>query len=487
MFRILAVVLSITVGSTMPAFAKRVALVIGNSAYTSAVALPNPVNDAAAMTAKLQGLGFEVVSGYDLDLMGMRKTVAQFARATKGADIALMFFAGHGMQVAGENYLIPIDARFEDETALDFETMSVNFVVRQMTNDVKVQMVFLDACRNNPLARSLARRMGPSRSLVGEGLAEIKLHDTGGEGSVVAYATSPGEVALDGDGINSPFTNALLRHIDAPNASIQTVMTRVTGDVYRETEQRQRPWVNASLIGEVFLNKTTEVAALPPEATPGDVGTRPAHVPATDPLVAWQREKATWDAADGTRTSAAYETYIRSYPTGTFAAIAKEKIAMLSRGPSSVPPVGGNVPQITAQEKQTPGTQFTEYQLGWDRNTRKEVQARLNLSDFNVGRPDGAIGPKTRAGLGAWQSANGFIATGFFTQPQYNLLSAQTQVQYVEWQKQQQIIAANNRTRGRSVNRTKKKRGKSGGGISPAGAAFLGGAIGGVIGGVLRR
>ncbi|MEP5625080.1 MAG: caspase domain-containing protein, partial [Hyphomicrobiales bacterium] len=268
MFKHVIAVLAILITGTVPALAKRVALVIGNGAYEHTVPLPNPANDAEQMTSKLRGLGFEVVSGQDQNYNDMRRTVMEFARKAYGAEIAILFYAGHGMQIAGQNLLVPIDAKIEDETSLDFETISVDFILRQMSKDVKVQMVFLDACRDNPLSRTLARRMGPSRSgNVGAGLAEIKIEETGGEGSVIAFATSPGDVALDGDGSNSPFTAALIKHIDTPNASIQTVMTRVTGDVYDVTEKRQRPWVNASLIGEVFLNKqaevpTTEVASL---------------------------------------------------------------------------------------------------------------------------------------------------------------------------------------------------------------------------------
>ena len=199
-----------------PAAAKKIALVIGNGAYQSTIALANPVQDARAMAEKLRMLGFDVISGYDEDRVTMQKTVSEFARQAVGADIALMFYAGHGIQVHGDNFLIPIDAKFEDETSLDFETIPVNFIIRQMSRDVRVRVIILDACRNNPLARSLARAMGPSRSAsVAEGLAEIKIEDPG-EGTVIAFATSPGDVAYDGDSRHSPFTTALLDHIDTP-------------------------------------------------------------------------------------------------------------------------------------------------------------------------------------------------------------------------------------------------------------------------------
>lgn len=506
MFRKLLVLLSILLVSSAPALAKRVALVIGNSTYANTVVLPNPVNDATAMATKLRNLGFDVVAGYDLDLRNMRKTVAQFARSAKGADIALLFYAGHGMQIGGQNYLVPVDASLQDETDLDFETMPMDFILRQMTNDVKVQLVFLDACRDNPLARSLARRMSPSRSAtVGRGLAEIKLIETGGSGSVIAFSTSPGDVALDGDGQNSPFTNALLKHIDEPDASIQTVMTRVTGDVFKETGRRQRPWVNASLIGEVFLNKTAnqQVASLEPGTTDDQTSAGTAAVAPTVPAtaaLAWDREKAVWDAAEGTGSKAAYEAYLRAYPTGTFSEIAREKISTITRSAektqkaASVPQSNG--PQISVEDRQLPGSETTEAQLGWGRSVRREVQARLNLAGFNTGHPDGVHGPKTRRAVTAWQTANEFVPTGFFTAPQYRLLSSQTQVQYVAWlEKEQQRIAQrrkvsrsttaqNNTNRPRNTNQNTNNNNNGGGGQVPA--ALLGGVIGGIIGGAIR-
>ena len=157
---VVAALLFVALGCA-PAAAKKIALVIGNGAYQSTIALTNPVQDARSMAEKLRMLGFDVISGYDEDL---RRDAAddQRIRAPGGRrDIALMFYAGHGIQVRGDNFLIPIDAKFEDETALDFETIPVNFIIRQMSRDVRVRVIILDACRNNPLARSLARAMGP--------------------------------------------------------------------------------------------------------------------------------------------------------------------------------------------------------------------------------------------------------------------------------------------------------------------------------------
>ncbi|MES0808684.1 caspase family protein [Roseibium sp. SCPC15] len=534
MFKRMIAVLAILIAGTAPALAKRVALVIGNGSYEHTVQLPNPANDATLMAAKLRSLGFDVVAGQDQSYSDMRRSVMEFAKKAYGAEIALLFYAGHGMQVGGQNLLVPIDAKIEDETSLDFETISVDFIMRQMSKDVKVQMVFLDACRDNPLARTLARRMGPSRSgNLGSGLAEIKIEETGGEGSVIAFATSPGDVALDGDGSNSPFTSALIRHIDTPNASIQTVMTRVTGDVYDATEKRQRPWVNASLIGEVFLNKRatetgTEVAALGNAATsaPQQPAASTAAVnTTTQSNIAWEREKLIWETAKSSNTVADYQAYLSAYPSGTFADFARNSIKRLEAKsqvasidpavtPSAATPSAsqtgaptGVVSTLPDPQKAIPGTPETEATLGWNRTARKQVQTRLNLSGQNVGRADGAFGPKTRAGITAWQTANGIVPTGYFTAAQYALLTTQTAVQYTAYEaevKRKQAAAAAAKRRQQASRSTTPTRqpgtagtapqrvpannnNNTGGGINPAGAAFIGGVVGGILGGAIGR
>ena len=138
MFKRMIAVLAILIAGTAPALAKRVALVIGNGSYEHTVQLPNPANDATLMAAKLRSLGFDVVAGQDQSYSDMRRSVMEFAKKAYGAEIALLFYAGHGMQVGGQNLLVPIDAKIEDETSLDFETISVDFIMRQMSKDVKV-------------------------------------------------------------------------------------------------------------------------------------------------------------------------------------------------------------------------------------------------------------------------------------------------------------------------------------------------------------
>ena len=247
---LVALVLLLTV--TAANAERRVALVLGNSQYQHAPPLTNPVRDAEAVAGRLKTLGFDVVSGFDLTKLQTQATIAQFAKQVRGADIALFFYAGHGLQVSGRNYLLPVDAALEDETSLDFEAVSVDFILRQMSRETSVRLVFLDACRDNPLAEVLAKTAGVKGA--SSGLAEIQI-ENGGAGTLVAFAASPNQLAYDGSGEHSPFTSALLAHIGESNISITEALNRVTGDVFKATAGKQRPWINVSLTTEVVLHK----------------------------------------------------------------------------------------------------------------------------------------------------------------------------------------------------------------------------------------
>lgn len=250
--------------NTGPAWAKRVALVIGNGAYLHAAPLPNPRNDADAISQALRELGFDVIHGVDLDRNNLESAVRDFAKAARGAELTLFFFAGHALQVAGKNYLMPIDAELLDETDLDFQTVSMDAVLRNMERERRTNLIILDACRNNPLAKNLARSMGTRSASIGRGLAPLET----GVGTLISFATQPGNVALDGDGRNSPFTTALLRHIDRPNLDVAIMMRHVRREVMEATNGNQVPWSNSSLTDVVYLNE--DDAAVATEPTPID-------------------------------------------------------------------------------------------------------------------------------------------------------------------------------------------------------------------------
>jgi tetratricopeptide (TPR) repeat protein len=224
----------------------RVALVIGNSDYKYGSRLPNPVNDASDFANTLRKLGFDVIEGRNLDKRGMDEKIAEFARKLDKAGIGLFFYAGHGIQVDGDNWLIPTDARIEpgdlrEGRSANVKTATVNVaqVLSKMEAEQRVNLVFLDACRDNPFGRS-----GPAK-----GLAPIQ----NAVGTLTAFSTKPGHVALDGDGRNSPFTTALLKHIPTPGLEIGGVMKRVRVDVIKSTKGEQVPFDESSLITDVVL------------------------------------------------------------------------------------------------------------------------------------------------------------------------------------------------------------------------------------------
>jgi uncharacterized caspase-like protein len=234
---------------------KRVALVIGNSAYQHTASLKNPSNDATDIATKLRALGFDVTDGTDLSKADMESRIRAFADKLQGSDVGLFFYAGHGLAADGRNFLAPVDAKLQSETDLDFEAVELSLVLKQMERNSRVSLVFLDACRDNPLALNLA---ATSRSLqVTRGLARVDR----AVGMMIAFSTQPGNVALDGAGRNSPFTNALLRHIDAEGSSINDMMIEVRNDVLKETAGKQVPWENSSLTGQFFFRPAEEKVA----------------------------------------------------------------------------------------------------------------------------------------------------------------------------------------------------------------------------------
>jgi uncharacterized caspase-like protein len=325
---IVAVMLAMTLMNASAMAAERVALVIGNSAYRSTPELKNPRNDAEAMAAALTRLGFEVLKGIDTDQTTLRGLVRSFSREIDTAKIALFFYAGHGLQVNGKNYLIPVDAKFETESDLDFEAMDVNFVLRQMERRDRTNIVLLDACRNNPLTARLARTMGERSAFLGRGLARVET----GVGTFIGFATQPDNVALDGEGDNSPFTLGLLKHIETPGLDIELMMRRVREDVIALTGGQQVPWSNSSLVGDRIVLKQ---AALPIDAaaTPSDA--RPQQAPPSGDAAAERAvELAYWNSVKDSGNASYLRAYLNSYPEGSFAVLARAMLEALEKTPA---------------------------------------------------------------------------------------------------------------------------------------------------------
>ncbi|NVN88790.1 MAG: tetratricopeptide repeat protein [Rhodopseudomonas sp.] len=235
---------------------RRVALVIGNGGYRSVKALPNAPNDAHAIARNLRELGFEVVEGIDLDAAAMRHTTDDFMRNAARAQIALFYYAGHGVQIDGRNFLVPVDVQLKGNANPVQAMTEIDSLLAGLDDQIRTNILILDACRNNPLPRDVASA-DPSRSIeAAAGLAAPVTPvsgATGGAGTLIAFATAPGQVALDGDGDNSPFSAALARHIGTAGLEVQQMLTRVRAEVVAATRGKQVPWSNSSLLGEVYL------------------------------------------------------------------------------------------------------------------------------------------------------------------------------------------------------------------------------------------
>ena len=234
----------------------RVALVIGNGAYANVRALPNPPNDARSVAKSLRDIGFAVSEGIDLDRATMQKMTRDFLREAARAQVAVVYYAGHGVQIDGRNYLIPVDVRLAGGGNLTDGMVDMDTILAALDDQVRTNILIFDACRNNPVARQVASA-GPDRAIeAGSGLAAPSALGTGatlGAGTLIAFATAPGQVALDGEGANSPFSAALSRHIGTPGLEVQQMLTRVRAEVVAKTSGKQVPWSNSSLLGEVYL------------------------------------------------------------------------------------------------------------------------------------------------------------------------------------------------------------------------------------------
>ena len=306
-----------------PAFAApRVALVIGNAAYKHTIPLANPRNDAQDMARVLRLLDFDVIEGLDLGKAGFEGKLEAFAEAAMGAETTLFFYAGHALQVDGENYLIPTDAKLGSEAHLVTRAFTLAAFLKAMRSPTK--LVFLDACRDNPLAQRLVRSMGATRSAaVGRGLERVE----SASGTLIAYATQPGNVAEDGKGRNSPFTAALLAHIDAPGQSVNDLLTSVTNTVVTGTNGRQQPWTHSSLLRPFYFKPKADEDTVSGTAPTDDAHSArlKAELLAADRTF-WASIKRSEDPAD-------FQAYLKKYPQGEYVYLARNRLKQLRTVP----------------------------------------------------------------------------------------------------------------------------------------------------------
>ncbi|MGA2288484.1 caspase family protein [Bradyrhizobium sp.] len=392
---------------------KRVAFVVGNGAYRNVAQLPNPPIDAKAMASVLRNVGFDVVEGTDLARDAMTERLLEFGKKAQGADIAVFFYAGHGIAIGGTNYLLPIDADIKSEMDVKLgAAINIDLTLDQTMSDAKVKLVFLDACRDNPFAAKIKSNSATRSVSVQTGLAEMK----SGEGTLIAFATGPGQTALDGqEGTNSPFTRALIAHITEPGVEIQQAMTEVRAQVNDETNKGQLPWGHTNLIGSVYLNPVAAPAANAAAAPSGPAAVATSSGTSDVELEFWRSVKESNKPEE-------LNAYLTTYPNGQFKSLALARIAALENGPSTTTrnlTTGIDPATFTEDANQT-----TEDQIGLEKGQRRDVQRRLNGLGFDT-KVTGKFDDATRAVITRWQAARGYPKTGFLNKLQHKALLAE--------------------------------------------------------------
>jgi hypothetical protein len=290
----------------------RVALVIGNGAYENVPLLPNPLNDAADVAASLRRLGFDVKTVTNGKYDPMRRAIIEFGQRAQGADVALIYFAGHGIQMGGENWIIPVDAQLATDLNVANEAIGLQSLTRAVSNTTKLGLVILDACRSNPF---LPKMKGSNISrAVDRGLSRVQPSDN----VLVAYSARDGTTASDGPGRNSPFTQSLLKHIESPGLEVSFLFRRVRDDVMQATKREQQPFVYGSLSDQAIY-----------------LGTPPAAARTPDLLL--------WEAIESSKIAAVFEEFLKRYPNSLRARDAASRIAELSKQrPSADKPDGSS-------------------------------------------------------------------------------------------------------------------------------------------------
>ncbi|RWN64102.1 caspase family protein [Mesorhizobium sp.] len=358
LFNIALAVIALIGGLEVAWAEKRVALVIGNSSYQRVARLPNPNNDAADMAALLSKVGFKVSRKMDLDHTAFRKALQEFGREAEGADFAIIFFAGHGVEVENRNFLVPTDVSLSADSDVEFEAIPLDLVMNALSRVSGVRVVLLDACRDNPFIAAM-RRSNATRS-IGRGLAAIEP----AAGTLVGYAAKEGTTAFDGAGRNSPYTAGLLAHLGEPRVDIQFVFRKVRDTVLAATGGKQEPFTYGSLPGrEIFI--------APPR---GPTAVSPANNSSRDASLT---EIELWTSIRGSKSSGALKDYLQLYPEGLFVPLARLQIQQLENADH----------QSDASQEDAPN------------ELAKRIQHELGRVGCNPGNPDGIWGGRTREAL----------------------------------------------------------------------------------------
>jgi uncharacterized caspase-like protein len=309
----------------------RVALVVGVSKYEHAASLPNTLNDAKDMSTALKRLGFDVDTVLDPSRADLEAAVRRYGDGSAGAEASVFYYSGHALEAGGHNWILPATANINSERDLRFEAVDLNTILEQTDGTAKVSIAFLDACRDNPFAG----RISSSGRGLSRGLERVELSSSG---VLVAFSTAPGQVALDRVGAerNSPFTAALLSHLETAGLEVKSLLSRVTKDVVEETKGKQRPWQNSSLEDEFYF-------VVPQGGAP--VAQAPPNL-----------ETVFWDSIKASHNSADFQAYLKQFPKGVFVELARNRLGMLQQETTETQvanqvPTVANSPPSPSQEK----------------------------------------------------------------------------------------------------------------------------------------
>lgn len=429
----------VLVGAVAEAQARPVALVIGNAAYEAVPALANPLNDARAVADSLIHLGFETRVKMDLDLAGMRSALKEFAVEAQGAEYAAVYFAGHGIELAGANYLIPVDAELNRDVDIETEALPLSEVLDATKGARQLQLIMLDACRNNPFLLDIERTLGANS--VGKGLARIEPVGS----TLVSFAATAGRTAYDGAEDHSPYTQALLRHLATPGLEVNYVFRRVNAEVRTMTAGAQEPVYYGTLPDrEIFLRAApggsvpqsqenlVRVAyehALDIDTEQGyksflsefndDFYTslareRIAHIRQVEQERALETaplDEIYWRTISGSKHVADFEAYLRRYPNGGFADLARARIEALQRAGEVVEELVGAGSADEASLRRAAIAQL-------DRIPFNMIQYGLDSLGFSIDSINGVLDSPTRAAIRAYQASIEAPQTGRLTEQQ---------------------------------------------------------------------
>lgn len=313
---------------------KRVALVLGISSYEHVAKLPNPSNDAGAIANLLKKAGFDVVETYrDVGIAALRRAVGDFSDKAQDADVAVVFYAGHGIEVDGTNYLVPADAKLARDFDIEDEALSLDRLLKAIEPAKRLRLVMLDACRDNPFSKTMKRTVA-SRS-VGRGLAKVEptVSDT-----LIAFAAKAGSVALDGDNVNSPFTTALLENIAAPGVDLRIAFGRVRDSVMASTSRKQEPYVYGSLGGRTIAIVDVPASPVQAENKPATAATQVATAPIdqsvtprapTSPAPSSADIAEAWRAVSANNNPTVLEAFVRRFGDSIYGDLARARIQEL--------------------------------------------------------------------------------------------------------------------------------------------------------------